>query len=300
MMRGLPRRRSEPNMATMEGLALGAMRRTRSISCLREIWTNLSKPLSYEDSDLAGGYINELLTGGLYPIDDPDLLMWEREKHLIGDDPHSPYVPHGGSIEHCLIDEDEPAVRLEKPEMNETEHTEESGDSKAKGGFEGKVKVNPLVMKQVELLESKWKELREEYDEDEDSDDENDLDNFDVNERIEQLMSHIEKLELERKLKLAELKRQEDEDEELARKRMVKGGTGINYAQEFNKELVVKKKKKNKRADEVDLEDLSSESESDEEEEDNEFDVKWMRLKVPLAAQDPSTMKSMVDKGKGL
>ena len=48
------------------------------------------------------------------------------------------------------------------------------------------------------------------------------------------------------------------------------------------------------------MEDLSSESESDEEEEDNEFDVKWMRLKVPLAAQDPSTMKSMVDKGKGL
>ena len=241
MMRGLPRRRSEPNMATMEGLALGAMRRTRSISCLREIWTNLSKPLSYEDSDLAGGYINELLTGGLYPIDDPDLLMWEREKHLIGDDPHSPYVPHGGSIEHCLIDEDEPAVRLEKLEM----------DSKAKGGFEGKVKVNPLVMKQVALLESKWKELREEYDEDDDSDDENDLDNFYVNDRIEQLMSHIEKLELERKLKLAELKRQEDEDEELARKRMVKGGTGINYAQEFNKELVVKKKKKKRVSDDT-------------------------------------------------
>ena len=68
---------------------------------------NDSKKLSKskrELPDLAGGYINELLTGGLYPIDDPDLLMWEREKHLIGDDPHSPYVPHGGSIEHCLND----------------------------------------------------------------------------------------------------------------------------------------------------------------------------------------------------
>ena len=36
---------------------------------------------------------------------------------------------------------------------------------------------------------------------------------------------------------------------------------------------------------------------SEEEAPDDEFDVKWMRLKVPLAAQNPEAMRDMVDKG---
>ncbi len=49
------------------------------------------------------------------------------------------------------------------------------------------------------------------------------------------------------------------------------------------------------------VEESESESSSDEEEPyDDEFDVKWMRLKVPLAHQDPDNMKDMVDKGNEL
>ena len=38
--------------------------------------------------------------------------------------------------------------------------------------------------------------------------------------------------------------RQEQEEEELAKKRMVRAGTGINYEQELNKDFVIRKKKK--------------------------------------------------------
>jgi len=52
--------------------------------------------------------------------------------------------------------------------------------------------------------------------------------------------------------------------------------------------------------DDIDLEDLSSESSEEEAGGEGEFDFKWMRLKVPLAAQDPSIMRTMVNKGKEL
>ena len=41
--------------------------------------------------------------------------------------------------------------------------------------------------------------------------------------------------------------RQEQEEEELAKKRMVRAGTGINYEQELNKDFVIRKKKKYKK-----------------------------------------------------
>mmetsp|Transcript_24561 Transcript_24561/g.44096 ORF Transcript_24561/g.44096 Transcript_24561/m.44096 type:complete len:1190 (-) Transcript_24561:157-3726(-) len=313
MMRGLPRRRSEPNMATVTSSPT-VLKRTRSISCIREVWVNLNKSWSNQDSELSGGYVDQLLNGTLYPVDDLDILDWERERHLMGEDPSSPYVPHGGSIEHNFIDESE-AIRIESPRAAPVTPSIFSDEIPSDGGqAEEEVipptpepaappKINPLVMQQVEMLEAKWKQLKEDYDDDDDSDDEVNLDNFDVNERIDQLMTHIERLELDRKMKLASLKRQEEEDDELARKRMIRGGKGINYEEELNKDFVIRKKRKkrkSKKVEEIDSDEISEESSSDEEGEDGEFDVKWMRLKVPLAAQDAGAMRSLVKKGQDL
>ena len=45
----------------------------------------------------------------------------------------------------------------------------------------------------------------------------------------------------------------------------------------------------------------SSEEESiEEEDDDDEFDIKWMRLKVPLAAQNPEAMRRLVEQGRQL
>lgn len=300
MTRGLPRRRSEPNMATIS-FQPNMMTRTRSIGCIREVWINLNKPSPHQRQDEGGEYLDELLLGTLYPIDDPDLLYLERERHIVGEDGAAPYVPHGAAIDTNFIDEDE-VLRIESPREAEKERASQTSEegSGDPSFVRHRKKANPLVMQQVEMLEAKWKELREEYDdEDEYSDDEVDMENFDVNGRIDQLMGHIEKLELERKMRLNELKRQEVEEEELARKRMVRAGTGINYNDEFNKDFVIRKKKKKKVVEDIDADELSDSS-SEEEQEDGEFDVKWMRLKVPLAAQDPGTMKTMVKTGKGM
>lgn len=303
MMRGLPRRRSEPSMATMmtsTGYSSSpAIRRNRSISCIREVWINLNKAGSYGDQDLAGGYglMDQLLHGTLYPIDDPDILYWEREHCFMEVDPDSPYVPHGVHIEHNFIDDAE-VERIESPSKKlSSREPEEPAQVKAPP------KVKPLVMQQVEMLEAKWQQLKVEYGSDnEDSDDDEDnLNGIDVNDRIVQLMSHIEQLELERQQKLAELKRQEQEEENLARKRMVRGGQGINYEQELNnKDFVIRKKKKKKVLEDFDLEDFSEESSDEEIVEDGEFDVKWMRLKVPLTAQNPEAIRTIVETGKGL
>lgn len=313
MMRGLPRRRSEPNMATV-ATSPTVLKRTRSISCIREVWINLNKSWSHDNSELGGGYVDQLLEGTLYPVDDLDILDWERERHLMGEDPSSPYVPHGGSIEHNFIDESE-AIRIESPRAAPVTPSVVSDEilSDAGQGEEEVIpptpeaappKINPLVMQQVEMLEAKWKQLKEDYDDDVDSDDEVNLDNFDVNERIEQLMNHIEKLELDRKMRLASLKRQEEEEDELARKRMVRGGGGINYEEELNKDFVIRKKRKKRKSKKVveedDSDEISEESSDDEDGEDGEFDVKWMRLKVPLAAQDAGAMRSLVKKGQDL
>lgn len=243
MLRGLPRRRSEPNMVTGPVRPL-AFARTRSLSCLREVWINLNKPSSKNNPDLAGGYLDQLLDGTLYPVDDHDVLYWERERYIRSEDTLAPYVPHGGSIEHNFIDESE-AMRVESPQARSaigevlSDDAFGDGEEAAAGAAAAKpmfkVKQNPLVMQQVEMLEAKWKQLREEYDEDGEYDeDENNLDQFDVNDRIEQLMGQIEKLELERKMRLASLKKQEEEEEELARKRMVRAGMGINYEEVRN------------------------------------------------------------------
>jgi len=48
------------------------------------------------------------------------------------------------------------------------------------------------------------------------------------------------------------------------------------------------------------MDDFSEESSEEEVVEDEEFDVKWMRLKVPLADQNPEAMRTMVEAGKGL
>jgi hypothetical protein len=279
------------------------VKRTWSLGCLREIWVNLEKDLSgHQRSELGGtgggapNIMDNLLEGELYPVDDPDLLYFEKENHITAEDKSSPYIQFGGSNPYNLIDENEPEVRIEE---EPTPLKRPSG-----GDFEArsqapKVKVNPLVLQQVEMLEAKWKEMREEFD-DVDSDEEPPDEDFDVNARVEQLMGNIEKLELERKMRLNELKRAEEEEEELTRKRMVKAGTGINYDQEFKKDFVIRKKKGNKKATEdLDLDDMSSEEESESDEDsDGEFDVKWMRLKVPLAAQNPEDLADMVEKGE--
>jgi len=313
MTRGIPRRRSEPNLLTAASSAKD-LKRTRSISCLREVWINLNKPAFYGDIDLSGGYYGELLVGTMYPVDDSDLLYLERERHLTGDDPDAPYVPFGRNMGFCFIDDDE-VERIESPRakargddyvveaMGEGREKEETGGGANEEGIEVEEQqirvVNPLVMQQVEMLEAKWKQLKENYDEDADSDDEADLpDDYDVNARIEQLMGHIDKLEKERKAKLKELKRHEQEEDELARKRMVRAGQGINYNEELNRDFVIRKKKNKKKKKQVVEEESEEESSSEEEEQDGEFDVKWMRLKVPLAAQDPETMKSLVNEGK--
>ena len=45
----------------------------------------------------------------------------------------------------------------------------------------------------------------------------------------------------------------------------------------------------------------SSEEESIKEEyETDEFDINWMRLKVPLAAQNPEAMRRLVEQGREL
>ncbi|KAL7550554.1 hypothetical protein ACHAWF_013771 [Thalassiosira exigua] len=354
MTRGLPRRRSEPDMATpCPALLTGRPKRTLSIGCLREVWINLHRPAAYgyDNDDGDAGFSDRLLKGELYPVDDPDVLYYERERVLRGEDANAPYVPHGADVRHNFIDEQE-LMRVESPPEAEEptmkpEH--DYGASWRKAAREAKApirapKANPLVVQQVEMLEVKWKELREEYHEDVDSDDEDEqVNSFDVNARIEQLMRHIERLELRRKMRLAELKRRDNEDEELALKRMVKAGKGINYTEEFSKEFVIrkseKKNKKNVRRWDVSVatmyaaplpldtfsmfhslrflllprayvtsrkayqdnsEDESSSEEESSEEEDGEYDVKWLRLKVPLAAQNPEAMRAMVEKGKEL
>jgi len=309
MMRGLPRRRSDPNMVTVITHPK-ELKRTRSLSCLREVWINLNKPSSKNNPDLAGGYLDQLLDGTLYPVDDHDILYWERERYLTEKDPQAPYVPHGGSIEHNFIDEVE-AIRIELPKSNggsalasvlSDDIFSDSGEEMVIAATMAVPKMNPLVMQQVEMLEAKWKQLREEYNDDGEYDSgENDIEGFDVNERIEQLMGRLEKLELDRKLRLSSLKRQEEEEDELARKRMVRAGTGINYEEELSRDFVIRKKRKKiKSRKDQDLDDLSEETSSEEEDEDGEFDVKWMRLKVPLAAQDVGAMRSLVNKGKDM
>jgi len=308
-MRGLPRRRSDPNMVTVITHPK-ELKRTRSLSCLREVWINLNKPSSKNNPDLAGGYLDQLLDGTLYPVDDHDILYWERERYLTEKDPQAPYVPHGGSIEHNFIDEVE-AIRIELPKSNggsalasvlSDDIFSDSGEEMVIAATMAVPKMNPLVMQQVEMLEAKWKQLREEYNDDGEYDSgENDIEGFDVNERIEQLMGRLEKLELDRKLRLSSLKRQEEEEDELARKRMVRAGTGINYEEELSRDFVIRKKRKKiKSRKDQDLDDLSEETSSEEEDEDGEFDVKWMRLKVPLAAQDVGAMRSLVNKGKDM
>ena len=270
----------------------------------------------------------QLIDGTLYPVDDSDILLFEREKAIVAEDPDAPYVPCAGNIEHNFIDENE-YERVEKVTDNdltlgdffpEEKVKEEAVKAAAKAAEEEaekakseKLKVNPLVMQQVEMLEAKWKQLKEEYGSDDDSDSDENLDDFDVNARIEQLMNHIEELEDERKNKLAQLKRQEEEEEELARKRMVRGGQGINYNEDLNQGLTLRKKKKKKEkkkkkkkktiTEDLELDDFSSDEESsgEEDEEDNEdFDIKWMRLKVPLAAQNPDAMRRLVEQGRAM
>lgn len=288
-------------MVTLTSVSHKAIRRNRSISCLREVWTNLNKEDSYANAQavLMGSYMDELLKGTLYPVEDADVLEWERRHHLAGDDADAPYVPHGGHLEHNFIDDAE----AERIELANLEARKEEEVRLAEERVKNAPKPNPLVMQQVEMLEAKWKQLKTEYGDGDESDSDSDEDvlrGFDVNMRIEQLMTHIEKLEMERKLKLAELKRQEHEEEGLARKRMVKGGDGINYNDEFNKDFVIRRKKKKSKSRKI-IEESESESSSDEEESYvDEFDVKWMRLKVPLAHQDPDAMKDMVDKGNEL
>ena len=325
--RGLPRRRSEPAMATtVLSSELQKLRRSRSVGCMREVWINLNQKSYYGDKELVGALMVQLIDGTLYPVDDSDILLFEREKGLKGDDPNAPYVPCAGTIEHNFIDDAE-VGRVEAPpeenviplsEFFPEEAAKEEALKAAKLAKEEEekaksrpVKVNPLVMQQVEMLEAKWKQLKEEYGSDNDSDDENNLDDFDVNDRIEQLMNHIEDLEKERKDKLDQLKRQEEEEEELARKRMVRGGTGINYNQDLKKDFVLRKNKKKKEKkkktkkektimEEEDYSESSEEESIEEEDEDDEFDIKWMRLKVPLAAQNPEAMRRLVEQGREL
>ena len=59
-----------------------------------------------------GVYLKQLLGGTLYPVDGVGILIYEREHGLRGDDPLEPYVPHGCSIEHRFINEEE-AIRDE-------------------------------------------------------------------------------------------------------------------------------------------------------------------------------------------
>jgi len=328
-MRGLPRRRSEPALITLLDSQPG-LRRTRSLGCMRDVWINLNKPAFYGDKELAGGLMVQLIDGTLYPVDDSDILLFEREKAIVAEDPDAPYVPCAGNIEHNFIDENEYEY-VEKvtendltlgdffPEEKVKEEAEKAAakaaEEEAERAKSEKLKVNPLVMQQVEMLEAKWKQLKDEYGSDDDSNsDEENLDDFDVNARIEQLMNHIEELEDERKNKLAELKKQEEEEEELARKRMVRGGQGINYNEDLNQGLTLRKKKKKKEkkkkkkktktvTEDLELDDFSSDEESSEEEdeENNEdFDIKWMRLKVPLAAQNPEAMRRLVEQGRAM
>ena len=326
--RGLPRRRSEPAMATtVLSSELQKIRRSRSVGCMREIWINLNQKSYYGDKELVGALMVQLIDGTLYPVDDSDILLFEREKGLKGDDPNAPYVPCAGTIEHNFIDDAE-VSRVEAPpeenviplsEFFPEEAAKEEALKAAKLAKEEEekaksrpVKVNPLVMQQVEMLEAKWKQLKEEYGSDNDSDDENNLDDFDVNDRIEQLMNHIEDLEKERKEKLEQLKRQEEEEEELARKRMVRGVTGINYNQDLKNDFVLRKTKKKKEKkkkkpkkektimEEADYSESSEEESIEEEDDDGEFDIKWMRLKVPLAAQNPEAMRRLVEQGRQL
>lgn len=100
----------------------------------------------------------------------------------------------------------------------------------------------------------------------------------------------------------------------MARKRMVRGGQGINYNEDLNQGLTLRKKKKKKEknkkkkktktvTEDLELDDFSSDEESSEEEdeENNEdFDIKWMRLKVPLAAQNPEAMRRLVEEGRAM
>ena len=325
-MRGLPRRRSEPALITLLPDRPG-LRRTRSLGCLRDVWVNLNKNAYYGDQELAGGLMVQLIDGNLYPVEDSDILLFEREKGLVGDDLNAPYCPHSGNIDHNFIDETE-VQRIETkpqegddlfkeffPEEAAKEEAARQAAIKAKEEAEEEkkdaLKVNPLVMQQVEMLEAKWKQLKAEYGDD---DSDSDPGEEDINARIEQLMGHIEDLEDERKNKLAELKRQEEEEEELARKRMVRGGTGINYNQDLNKDFVLRKKKKKEKkekkkkkgkniADDLEMDESESESseeESEEEEDQGDFDIKWMRLKVPLAAQNPEAMRELVEKGRAM
>ena len=63
--------------------------------------------------------------------------------------------------------------------------------------MEAQTGTNPLLMEQVQVLETKWKVLRENYDDDGDysNKDEDIDDKFNVIQRIIKLMGRIEKLE---------------------------------------------------------------------------------------------------------
>jgi len=280
------------------------LRRTGSIGCLRDVWVDLNRAQLSARSPFNPGYIEQLLTGNLYPVRDISSFYNEAEKNFLSGDSGA-FVPYG-----THFDFSDPHEALYYDDESNTIMTslryETSGDGGEVNANRDELitlSTNPLVIQQVEMLEAKWKQLQELYDDEADSDDDGiDLDAFNVESRIGLLMGRIEKMEEERQRKLALLQQEEWEEEQKLKKKRQVSSAGINYNKNFGKDLKIKKrkKKKNKVIDDLYLDDLSSESESDEEEEEGEFDVKWMRLKVPLAAQDPDTMRDMVNKGKDM
>jgi hypothetical protein len=303
LRRGLVRCSSSPDMATVLSEPLG-LRRTGSIGCLRDVWVDLNRAHLSARSPFNPGYIEQLLTGNLYPVRDMSSFYNEAEKNFLSDDSGA-FVPYG-----THFDFSDPHEALYYDDESNTIMTslryETSGDGGELNANRDELitsSTNPLVIQQVEMLEAKWKQLQVLYDDEADSDDDGiDLDAFNVESRIGLLMGRIEKMEEERQRKLALLQQEEWEEEQKLKKKRQVSSAGINYNKNFGKDLKIKKKKKkkNKVIDDLYLDDLSSESESDEEEEEGEFDVKWMRLKVPLAAQDPDTMRDMVNKGKDM
>ena len=301
--RGLLRCSSSPDMATVLSKPVSLRRRTRSIGCLRDVWVDLNRAHFSARPSFNPGYTDQLLKGKLYPVGDLNSFYNEAERNFLSGKADA-FVPYGTDFD--FTDPQDALYYDKESNMIMSSLRYENGDG---GGIKKNKNemttssTNPLVIQQVEMLEAKWKQLNELYDDEGDSDDDDiDLDAFNVESRIGLLMGRIEKMEEERQRKLAMLQQQEWEEEQALKKKRQVSSSGINYNKNFGKDLKIKKKKKkkNKVIDDLYLDDLSSESESDEEEEEGEFDVKWMRLKVPLAAQDPDTMRDMVNKGKDL
>jgi hypothetical protein len=296
--RGLMRCNSSPDLATVLSEPLG-LRRTGSIGCLRDVWVDLNRAHISARPSLQPGYGEQLLNGKLYPVGDLNSFYSEAERNFISGESDA-FVPYGTDFD--FIDERDALYYDDESNMvihSRRYDTSEDGGkiNKSRTGMSTK-SINPLVLQQVEMLEAKWKQLKDLY-EDEGDDDGIDIDKFDVESRIGLLMGRIEQMEEERQRKLARLKEEEYAEQEALKKKRMASSAGIDYNKNFGKDFVIKKKKKKKKKkkviDELDLDDVSSESDNEGE---GEFDVKWMRLKVPLAAQDPETMRDMVEKGK--